>query len=103
MSSSCCDLAFYFRLRAASATLAFVSVVLATTSQKHFIHSLGWLGHSPELLAAPATADRMSHMQPGNVDIVNREKLEQAACPCYKIIEDQNRKWQAEAARIEDD
>jgi len=33
----------------------------------------------------------------GNVTIVNRQKLEQAACNCYKVIEQQKKKWLAEA------
>jgi hypothetical protein len=32
----------------------------------------------------------------GNVTIVNREKLEQTACNCYKVIEQQKKKWIAE-------
>jgi len=32
----------------------------------------------------------------GNVTIVNRAKLEQAACDCYSVIQQQSQKWQAE-------
>lgn len=32
----------------------------------------------------------------GNVTIRDRSKLEQAACDCYKIIQEQKSKWQAE-------
>ncbi len=33
----------------------------------------------------------------GSVTIVNRQKLEKAACSCYQIIEQQKKKWQDEA------
>ncbi len=33
----------------------------------------------------------------GNVTIVNKPKLVEAACDCYQIIQDQKRSWQAEA------
>jgi len=32
----------------------------------------------------------------GNVTIVNREKLEETSCNCYKVIEQQKKKWIAE-------
>ena len=34
----------------------------------------------------------------GNVTIVNRQKLEQAACNCYRVIEQQKEKWLTEAS-----
>ena len=34
----------------------------------------------------------------GNVTILNRQKLEQASCNCYRVIEQQKKKWQAEVA-----
>jgi CRP-like cAMP-binding protein len=33
----------------------------------------------------------------GNVKIINRRKLEEAACDCYRIMRRQNAEWQAEA------
>jgi len=33
----------------------------------------------------------------GSVSILNRQKLESAACNCYKVIEEQKGKWQAES------
>jgi hypothetical protein len=32
----------------------------------------------------------------GNVTIVNKGKLEEAACDCFQIIQRQKNKWQAE-------
>jgi hypothetical protein len=32
----------------------------------------------------------------GNVTIVDKSKLEAAACDCYEIIEQQRTRWQAE-------
>jgi CRP-like cAMP-binding protein len=34
----------------------------------------------------------------GNVSILNRPKLEETACSCYRIIEQQKRKWLAETS-----
>jgi CRP-like cAMP-binding protein len=34
----------------------------------------------------------------GSVSILNRQKLETAACNCYKVIEQQKSKWLAESA-----
>lgn len=34
----------------------------------------------------------------GNVNIMNRRKLEQTACNCYQVIEQQKKKWQDEVA-----
>jgi len=34
----------------------------------------------------------------GSVSILNRQKLEAAACNCYKVIEQQKSKWLAESA-----
>ena len=33
----------------------------------------------------------------GNVTILNKPKLEEAACECYQIIQDNKDKWSAEA------
>jgi Mn-dependent DtxR family transcriptional regulator len=32
----------------------------------------------------------------GNVTVLNRGKLEETACDCYEIIQQQKSKWQAE-------
>jgi DNA-binding GntR family transcriptional regulator len=32
----------------------------------------------------------------GNVTIINKPKLEAAACECYEIIQQQKTRWQAE-------
>jgi hypothetical protein len=34
----------------------------------------------------------------GSVRIVNRAKLEDAACDCYQVIERQKQKWQSEVS-----
>jgi hypothetical protein len=34
----------------------------------------------------------------GSVSILNRQKLEAAACNCYKVIEQQKSKWLEESA-----
>jgi hypothetical protein len=34
----------------------------------------------------------------GSVRIVSRANLEEAACDCYKVIERQKQKWQAESS-----
>lgn len=34
----------------------------------------------------------------GSVNVLSRPQLEEAACNCYKVIEQQKRKWRAEAS-----
>ena len=42
-------------------------------------------------------AGLISHTR-GSVSILNRQRLEQAACDCYRIVQQQLKDWEAETA-----
>jgi CRP-like cAMP-binding protein len=67
-------------------------------TQEFLAQMLGTRRASVSVAAGKLHDERMIAYSRGNVTIVDRPKLEETACDCYQIIEQQKEKWQGETS-----
>jgi len=67
-------------------------------TQEFLGQMLGTRRSSVSLAASLLQKDGMISYTRGSVTILNRRKLEDAACECYSIIQEQRKKWETEVS-----
>jgi CRP-like cAMP-binding protein len=67
-------------------------------TQEFLGQMLGTRRSSVSLAASMLQKAGMIRYTRGSVTMLNRRKLEESACECYSIIQDQRKKWEAELA-----
>jgi CRP-like cAMP-binding protein len=69
-------------------------------TQELLAHMLGTRRASVTVAAGVLQKAGLITYQRGHVTVVDRPRLERAACECYEVMGRQNKKWQSEAGRF---
>jgi len=67
-------------------------------TQEFLAHMLGTRRASVTVAAGVLQKAGLIQYTRGGVTIINREKLQSAACECYEIITNQSRSWRNQAS-----